>query len=103
MEVRPRDVLDSCPWHLRCYISPRERHPTSLHPTPRFSHEARAAHLEVIPMLPPYIIEEIRRRENEQRRQHEAPQIELPLPLVPPPAQSPRRDDDDRGVIIIDL
>ncbi len=54
-------------------------------------------------MLPPYIIEEIRRRENEQRRQHEAPQIELPLPLVPPPAQSPRRDDDDRGVIIIDL
>lgn len=55
-------------------------------------------------MLPPYIIEEIRRRENDQRRQYERPQVELPLPVViPPPGQSPKRDDDDRGVIIIDL
>ncbi len=60
--------------------------------------------LEVLPMLPPYIIEEIRRRENEQRRRHEQPQLELPVPIViPPQGQEPRRDDDDRGVIIIDL
>jgi hypothetical protein len=55
-------------------------------------------------MLPPYIIEEIRRREVEQRRRYEQPQVELPLPAMPPqPNQSPKRDDDDRGVIIIDL
>lgn len=60
--------------------------------------------LEVLPMLPPYIIEEIRRRENEQRRRYEQPQIELPLPVhIPQPSQSPKRDDDDRGVTIIDL
>lgn len=54
-------------------------------------------------MLPPYIIEEIRRRENEQRRRYEQPQLEMPLPVVIPPAQSPRREDDDRGSVIIDL
>ena len=60
--------------------------------------------LEVLPMLPPYIIEEIRRRENEQRRRYEQPQVELPLPVhIPQPSQSPKRDDDDRGVTIIDL
>ena len=55
-------------------------------------------------MLPPYIIEEIRRREVEQRSRYEQPQLELPLPAMPPaPNQSPKRDDDDRGVVIIDL
>ncbi len=66
-----------------------------------FRHNHR---LEVLPMLPPYIIEEIRRRENEQRRRYEQPQVELPLPVViPPPGQAPQREDDDRGVVIIDL
>jgi hypothetical protein len=56
-------------------------------------------------MLPPYIIEEIRRREHERRQQYEQPQIELPLPRVPPPPTHPqhREDDADRGVVIIDL
>lgn len=56
-------------------------------------------------MLPPYIIEEIRRREQQQQRHYERPQVELPLPVVnPSPGHSPKRDDDsDRGVIIIDL
>jgi hypothetical protein len=55
-------------------------------------------------MLPPFIIEEIRRRENEQRRRYEQPQVELPLPaVIPTPAVPSKRDDDDRGVIIIDL
>ncbi|MBL8601694.1 MAG: hypothetical protein JNK72_07210 [Myxococcales bacterium] len=55
-------------------------------------------------MLPPYIIEEIRRRE-QQQRQYEQPRIELPLPSAVPD-RSPKqeeRDDADRGVIIIDL
>lgn len=65
----------------------------------------RAPTCEVMSMLPPYIIEEIRRREHEQRRRYEQPQVELPLPAMPPlPNQSPKRDDDDdRGVVIIDL
>lgn len=56
-------------------------------------------------MLPPFIIEEIRRREDERRRHHhEQPRIELPLPLPTRHPNSPaRRDDEDRGVVIIDL
>lgn len=54
-------------------------------------------------MLPPYIIEEIRRRENEQRRSYQQPQLDLPIPAVPPPSSPQKRDDEDRGVVIIDL
>lgn len=55
-------------------------------------------------MLPPFIIEEIRRRENQQRHRYEQPQLELPIPVVTPSYNPPaRRDDDDRGVLIIDL
>jgi hypothetical protein len=55
-------------------------------------------------MLPPFIIEEIRRRENQQRHRYEQPQLELPIPVVTPNYNPPvRRDDDDRGVTIIDL
>ncbi len=56
-------------------------------------------------MLPPYIIEEIRRRESEQRRHYEQPRIELPLPTLVPdrPVRDNTRDDTDRGVVIIDL
>jgi hypothetical protein len=58
-------------------------------------------------MLPPFIIEQIRKREQEQHRQQQQPALELPLPR--------RRDDKrrdrgeevedriERGVIIIDL
>jgi hypothetical protein len=54
-------------------------------------------------MLPPFIIEQIRKRE-EERRQHDGPRIELPIPVP----QAPRRqsvpdDEQDRGVIIVDL
>jgi len=59
---------------------------------------------EVPAMLPPFIIEEIRRRENSQRHRYEQPQLELPIPVVTPNYNPPvRRDDDDRGVTIIDL
>lgn len=54
-------------------------------------------------MLPPFIIEQIRKREEQQRKQYEQPQLELPI--VTPPAK-PRREESDegqRGVIIVEL
>lgn len=55
-------------------------------------------------MLPPFIIEQIRKREEEARQNHQ-PHLELPLPIMPPPARRPsvEPDDQDRGVVIIDL
>ncbi|MBI4957436.1 MAG: hypothetical protein HY908_35840 [Myxococcales bacterium] len=58
-------------------------------------------------MLPPFIIEQIRQREERERLRHEEsrPRLELPLPLpMPaPPAGEEVEDDVDRGVIIVDL
>ena len=55
-------------------------------------------------MLPPFIIEQIRKREEEERARYEQPQLELPV--LPPrprrPSESPE-DDPNRGVIILDL
>lgn len=52
-------------------------------------------------MLPPFIIEQIRKREEEETRPAHRPVVELP---VPPPR---RRDSDpgaeERGVVVIDL
>ena len=58
-------------------------------------------------MLPPFIIDQIRRREEDERRRGELdrPRLELPLDLYHP-APVPNEDDepqDDRGVIILDL
>ncbi len=55
-------------------------------------------------MLPPFIIEQIRKRE-EEARQNQQPHLELPLPMIPPPPRHsvPEADDRDRGVVIIDL
>lgn len=55
-------------------------------------------------MLPPFIIEQIRKREEEARQNHQ-PALELELPVAPPPQRRtvPDPDDQDRGVIIIDL
>lgn len=59
-------------------------------------------------MLPPFIIEQIRRREEEEaRKQNEQPRLELPLTPRPPPGVGPRRreesEDGQRGVIILEL
>ncbi len=55
-------------------------------------------------MLPPYIIEQIRRREEQSRRHHDQPQIEIPLPSnMPRPSAPDPQPDDQRGVVIIDL
>jgi hypothetical protein len=51
-------------------------------------------------MLEPWIIEQIRRREEEARRRGQRPQLELPVPDRPmSPEDRPASDagDDDRG------
>ena len=54
-------------------------------------------------MLPGFIIDQIRQREEEERVKREAPRIELPIPM-PEDSRAPERDgDSDRGVVIIDL
>lgn len=58
-------------------------------------------------MLPPFIIEQIRRREERTRREEEErPAIRLPLDDMPPLMPEPEveiDDDENRGVVIIDL
>jgi hypothetical protein len=61
-------------------------------------------------MLPPFIIDQIRRREEMERRriEREQPRVELPVDAYRP-APVPKRDDDEqeddpeRGVVILDL
>lgn len=55
-------------------------------------------------MLPPFIIDQIRRREEDERRK-EAPVRELPMPMPLPHEQRPQQPDEEpqRGVVIIDL
>ena len=54
-------------------------------------------------MLPPFIIEQIRRREEEERARYEQPQLELPKPQPRRKPEAPAEDDGNRGVIILDL
>ena len=58
-------------------------------------------------MLPPFIIDQIRRREEDvQRRQElDRPRLELPLDVYHPESKPKPVDDDvsERGVIILDL
>ena len=55
-------------------------------------------------MLDPWIIEEIRRRED-QRRERDARRLEIPLYDDREPAPAPEADTDDtnRGVVVIDM
>ncbi len=52
-------------------------------------------------MLPPFIIEQIRKRE--ERTQQEQPRLELPLEPMRPPAHPQHEEQPERGVIILDL
>jgi hypothetical protein len=58
-------------------------------------------------MLPPFIIDQIRRREEDvQRRQElDRPRLELPLDVYhPAPEPKPNEEDaSERGVVILDL
>lgn len=56
-------------------------------------------------MLPPLIIEQIRKREEDERdRRDQQPAVELPLrvPMTPPEDSAGDRETE-RGVVIIDL
>jgi hypothetical protein len=63
------------------------------------------------PMLEPWIIDEIRRREEERRRRGDRPQLELPVPEPTwPPDGDPEEEDGgrgdkapERGVVIIGM
>lgn len=54
-------------------------------------------------MLPPYIIEQIRRREEDEARPQQQPVIELPIPTRRAPLRESEPPGEQRGVIIIDL
>jgi hypothetical protein len=58
-------------------------------------------------MLPPFIIERIKRREEERRRRGERPGLRLPLDDPPPSIDRSRYEDDqdegNRGVVVIDF
>jgi hypothetical protein len=56
-------------------------------------------------MLDPWIIEEIRRREEEERQDRQRPVIELPLDRPPPPTPhgKPEENGEERGVVIVDF
>jgi len=56
------------------------------------------------PMLPPFIIEQIRKRESEERTRQEQPALELPLHPMPPSVPLPNNEEETkRGVIIVEL
>ena len=54
-------------------------------------------------MLPPFIIDQIRKREEEEKWQDDAPRLEIPMPPRSPVEPRAADDEADRGVIIIDL
>jgi hypothetical protein len=54
-------------------------------------------------MLPPFIIEQIRQREERERRHAPQPFLELPVSPHMPPREPRDPEDHDRGVVIIDL
>jgi hypothetical protein len=57
-------------------------------------------------MLPPFIIEQIRRREEEERRKvDEQPRLDLPLDAYRPRPEAPPDEEEQpsRGIVILDL
>ena len=54
-------------------------------------------------MLPPFIVEEIRRREREDREQSEQIEQNLHLPLPVRPSRPSSDEPPARGVVVIDL
>jgi len=54
-------------------------------------------------MLPPFIIEQIRKREEEEQQRHEQPQLELPIRPPAPKRREESSDEGQRGVVIVEL
>jgi len=54
-------------------------------------------------MLPGFIIDQIRQREEEEQAKRQIPQLQLPVPM-PEGSKAPEvEDESDRGIVIIDL
>ncbi|MFO0663618.1 MAG: hypothetical protein U0174_06680 [Polyangiaceae bacterium] len=56
-------------------------------------------------MLPPFIIEQIRKREQAERTEESQPRLELPLPaqITPPLSTTEDPSEKNRGVLILDI
>ena len=54
-------------------------------------------------MLPPFIIEQIRKREEQERTRPEQPRLDLPIDRPAPRTPPVSEEKIDRGVVIIDL
>jgi hypothetical protein len=56
-------------------------------------------------MLPPFIIEQIKKREEQERSIENQPRLELPLPSAHPrpPTQKSGEEESSRGVIVFDI
>ena len=54
-------------------------------------------------MLPVFIIDQIRQREEEELAKRQVRQIELPVPMPEGSKAPERKDESNRGVVIIDL
>ena len=54
-------------------------------------------------MLPPFIIEQIRRREEQERARYEQPRLEVPIDVPVPRSPHKPEETGERGVIVIDL
>lgn len=54
-------------------------------------------------MLPPFIIDQIKKREREELARQEQPRLELPIPKRPERDESAQPEESERGVIIIEL
>ena len=56
-------------------------------------------------MLPPFIIEQIRKREHEERARHDQPVLELPIPRprIPRVREGAAEEEPSRGVVILEM
>lgn len=52
-------------------------------------------------MLPPFIIEQIRKREEESKRVYEQPQLEIPRDIPRPRPQVDPDEESEGGVVVI--
>jgi hypothetical protein len=68
----------------------------------RFSEWPDHRPTEVRVMLPPFIIDQIRKREELEKEVVERPAIHLPVPRLEPDTKAVE-EDDQRGIVVIDL
>jgi hypothetical protein len=54
-------------------------------------------------MLPPFIIEQIRKREKEGRTHREQPQLDIPVQIPPSMPPDAPQEEVERGVVILDV